>query len=345
MKKIAENRLPELFQALSAERKFYLPLEEGGVVGYGLYSPEKKTALTAPSTVKSPKELFFPQVEGVVNFQMQGKNIDILPIEMPKEDFVVMGVRACDARSFDVLDRVFLSDPVDGYYAARREHGTIVSLACDQPQNSCFCEAFGIDAAAPAGDVRCFIREGVLYWQALTDKGQALTDSLSGLLEEAGPAGQEQQEAFAAETKEKLQALPYHGLDLSAFTPDRLGELFHDPKWKKLSQACLGCGSCTFVCPTCQCYDVRDFDTGHGIQRYRCWDSCMYSDFTMMAHGTPRPTQLEKFRQRFMHKLVYFPSNNEGMYSCVGCGRCVRKCPIHMHIVKVIKALGGKKDE
>ena len=71
----------------------------------------------------------------------------------------------------------------------------------------------------------------------------------------------------------------------------------------------------------------------------------MYSDFTMMAHGTPRPTQLEKFRQRFMHKLVYFPSNNEGMYSCVGCGRCVRKCPIHMHIVKVIKALGGKKDE
>ena len=193
--------------------------------------------------------------------------------------------------------------------------------------------------------MRCFIREGVLYWQALTDKGQALTDSLSGLLEEAGPAGQEQQEAFAAETKEKLQALPYHGLDLSAFTPDRLGELFHDPKWKKLSQACLGCGSCTFVCPTCQCYDVRDFDTGHGIQRYRCWDSCMYSDFTMMAHGTPRPTQLEKFRQRFMHKLVYFPSNNEGMYSCVGCGRCVRKCPIHMHIVKVIKALGGKKDE
>lgn len=84
MKKIAENRLPELYQALSAERKLYLPLEEGGVVGYGLYSPEKKTALTAPSTVKSPKELFFPQVEGVVNFQMQGKNIDILPIEMPK---------------------------------------------------------------------------------------------------------------------------------------------------------------------------------------------------------------------------------------------------------------------
>ncbi|MGN0763159.1 MAG: 4Fe-4S dicluster domain-containing protein, partial [Aristaeellaceae bacterium] len=105
---------------------------------------------------------------------------------------------------------------------------------------------------------------------------------------------------------------------------------------------CLGCGTCTFVCPTCQCYDIRDFDTGSGVQRYRCWDSCMYSDFTLMAHGTNRPTQLERFRQRFMHKLVYFPSNNEGLYSCVGCGRCLAKCPQGLHIVKVIKALGVK---
>ena len=120
-------------------------------------------------------------------------------------------------------------------------------------------------------------------------------------------------------------------------------EKFNDPAWKELSQACLGCGTCTFVCPTCQCYDVRDFDSGNGIQRYRCWDSCMFSDFTLMAHGTNRPTQVERFRQRFMHKLVYFPSNNDGLYSCVGCGRCLSKCPQGLNIVKVIKALGGDK--
>ena len=66
----------------------------------------------------------------------------------------------------------------------------------------------------------------------------------------------------------------------------------------------------------------------------------MYSDFTMMAHGTPRNTQLEKFRQRFMHKLVYYPMNNDGVYGCVGCGRCLKKCPISMNIVKVMKSLG-----
>ena len=84
--------------------------------------------------------------------------------------------------------------------------------------------------------------------------------------------------------------------------------------------------------------DIKDYDTGHGVQRYRCWDSCMYSDFTMMAHGNNRTSQMQRFRQRFMHKLVYYPLNNDGLFSCVGCGRCVEKCPSSLNIVKVIKA-------
>ena len=137
-----------------------------------------------------------------------------------------------------------------------------------------------------------------------------------------------------------LEKLPFGKLNLEGFDGEHLMEKFNRPEWAELSEACLGCGTCTFVCPTCQCYYVRDFDKGNGVQRYRCWDSCMYSDFTMMAHGTNRPTQKERFRQRFMHKLVYFPSNNDGIYGCVGCGRCLQKCPIHMNIVKVANTLG-----
>ena len=58
-----------------------------------------------------------------------------------------------------------------------------------------------------------------------------------------------------------------------------------------------------------------------------------------MAHGNPRVSQLERFRQRFMHKLVYYPANNNGLKGCVGCGRCLAKCPISMNIVKVAKSL------
>ena len=95
-------------------------------------------------------------------------------------------------------------------------------------------------------------------------------------------------------------------------------EIFDSPKWEELYKPCLACGTCTFVCPTCQCYDIRDYDTGKGIRRFRCWDSCMYSDFTLMAHGNNRKSQKERFRQRFMHKLVYYPENNDGLFSCVG---------------------------
>ena len=62
----------------------------------------------------------------------------------------------------------------------------------------------------------------------------------------------------------------------------------------------------------------------------RCWDSCMYSDFTKMAARQPQnDASSQRFRQRFMHKLVYFPDEQRRhVFGCVGCGRCLAKCPI-----------------
>ena len=127
-------------------------------------------------------------------------------------------------------------------------------------------------------------------------------------------------------------------LSLEGWAGTKTEVKFDSPVWDELYKSCLACGTCTFVCPTCQCYDIKDYNTGKGVQRYRCWDSCMYSDFTMMAHGNNRTSQKQRYRQRFMHKLVYFPANNDGMYSCVGCGSCVDKCPASTIIVKVSKA-------
>ena len=339
MLKLSMERVGELFSAIANQQALYLPIESADQVNFEKWSEGRKVRLDVLKTVKSGKDLFFPQSENLVAFKMEGKSIEIIQQELSQEKFVLMGVRPCDAKSFEILDKVFLAEPQDSYYAARRANGTVIAMACGNPEETCFCKNFGIDAAGPVGDVAIWIHEGNLYWKSQTEKGEALTQSVKSLFSEAQEA---EIDAFKAGIREKIEQLPFSHLDLSSFTPDQLNEKFNSPQWKKLSQSCLGCGSCTFVCPTCQCYDIRDYDTGHGIQRYRCWDSCMYSDFTMMAHGTNRPTQLERFRQRFMHKLIYFPSNTDGMYSCVGCGRCVAKCPIHMNIVKVIKALGGE---
>ena len=334
MKKIAISQLSDLFKTISANQKLYIPADNKGQAQFLPYV-EGMEMTKQLNTVRSAKDLFFPQTENIVGFEVAGKTVSVVETRDQVEPFVVFGVRACDAASFDVLDKVFLSDQADSFYADRRANGTVVTMACGQPEETCFCTAFGIDAAEPKGDVSCWMTADSVLMQANTEKGEALLASLSMLSDAADNAADETKAAARA----VLEKLPLKDLDLSGFDGDHLMHWFNSPAWDKLSESCLGCGTCTFVCPTCQCYDVRDFDTGHGVQRFRCWDSCMYSDFTMMAHGTNRPTQKERFRQRFMHKLVYFPANNDGIYGCVGCGRCLAKCPISMNIVKVAKTL------
>ena len=339
MLKISKSKLNELFDAVSAKQALYLPVDRNdGAAEYKKYE-SGMTMSSALNTVRSAKDFFFPQTENLVDFKMEGKNIEVIDVREESEDFVIFGVRACDARSFTILDKVFLAEPVDSYYKNRRDHGTVVTMACTRPAETCFCKTFGIDPTVPEGDAACFDDGENIFFLANNDKGQAFIDSIASLLEEGDAAK-------LCEVQEKARAimekLPLAKLSTENFGGDKLNEYFNSEKWADLSEACLGCGTCTFVCPTCQCYDIKDFNTGHGIKRFRCWDSCMYSDFTKMAHGNPRLTQLERFRQRFMHKLVYFPANNNGEFGFVGCGRCLSKCPISMNIVKVMKALEVK---
>jgi len=340
MKKLSLNKLNDLFAAVAEKQALYLPVDnKAGQAEFRTWEQGVEMS-RALNTTRSAKDFFFPQTENMMEFKVEGKKIELIDTRSETEDFVVFGVRACDARSFTILDKVFLVDPVDTYYANRRAHGTIVTLACTRPTETCFCSAFDIDPANPEGDVAAWMTETELYLKALTEKGTALLDSISALLEDADETAVDAQKKAIGEIMAKL---PLQNLPLDAFKPEKMLEFFDSPKWKTLSESCLGCGTCTFVCPTCQCYDIKDFDTGHGVKRFRCWDSCMYSDFTKMAHGNSRLSQVERFRQRFMHKLVYFPANNNGEFGCVGCGRCLSKCPISMNIVKVMKTLGGEQ--
>ena len=342
MLKIAKERLNELYAKINQAMGLFIPIKKAGEVNYCVWGEGKEVSLETLKTVKSPKNMFFPQTENMMKFKTEGNNLEVIDVRDEKRPFVLFGVKACDYKAIEVLDKVFLADPVDTYYQLRREATTIVTLACSKPEESCFCKVFGIDATAPQGDVTTWLDETYLYWQANTEKGEALTAIVKELFAEGGA---EEVKAQQEKTNVILQQLPYSNLDLSRFTPENLNELFDDKRWEEMSEACLACGTCTFVCPTCQCFDIRDFKTRDGVVRYRCWDSCMYSDFTLMAHGNSRTTQMQRFRQRFMHKLVYYPSQNDGLYSCVGCGRCVNKCPQRLNIVKVIKTLGGKDND
>jgi ferredoxin len=114
-------------------------------------------------------------------------------------------------------------------------------------------------------------------------------------------------------------------------------DLYNSDIWTKVYESCLNCGTCTYTCPTCHCFDIQDEATRDGGVRLRNWDSCMTWLFTAHATGhNPRPSGKERFRQRFMHKFKYIPVKRDGETGCVGCGRCINLCPVNLDVREIV---------
>jgi len=333
-KKIAVDKLPSFWARLADEGPLYLPLQEGPVVLFQPWQEQAQVALEAVNSVVSPKDIFLPREETYLHYQCKGHEIEMNEA-INNDKITAFGIHPCDLRAIEMLDRVFMDqDPPDKLYCSRREKTTVVAMSCIDPDPYCFCEVFDVNPLdAPGADVMAHLADGFLHLEARTEKGRALLDKGKDLLEESdmgAPIKQFKQTDF--------------GIDIHDL-PENLKNRFDDPAWDKLYRSCLGCGVCTYVCPTCYCFDVEDYGHEAKGERFRCWDSCMYGEFTQMAGGhNPRPGRKERVRQRFMHKLQYYPEAY-GEIACVGCGRCLRSCPVNLDIVQAIKALGGEKVE
>ena len=176
MLKLELRHLGALLDALAGQGKVYAPFRQGGRTDFAWYDGTAGRDAAALDlehhTARAPKDVLFPQVEDLLRFRQQGKKLGLEAASLPTESVVAFGVRGCDTAGFAILDKVFLQDPADLYYRARRDSLTVLGLACGELEETCFCRTFGLDPAAPGGDVDLWLAGGALYWQARTDKGR-----------------------------------------------------------------------------------------------------------------------------------------------------------------------------
>ncbi|MGB2983463.1 MAG: 4Fe-4S dicluster domain-containing protein, partial [Candidatus Bipolaricaulia bacterium] len=231
--------------------------------------------------------------------------------------------------SLPILDKLFAWDDQDAFYQKRRESTTIISLACDQPDKTCFCTSVGGSPTGEEGtDILLTPLSDVYHVRAMSERGAALVEQHASLFDDA---------TEAHETERARLAEAWNGAVTKELDTSGLAEAltFDASTWETLTPNCVDCGACTFLCPTCHCFDIQDEGKRRDGERVRLWDSCAFQDFTRMPHGQPRPNHYRRYRQRLMHKFKYYPENFDRIL-CVGCGRCIEHCPVGVDITDAL---------
>ncbi len=325
---INKANLNNLIDAITKDGRFYGPVDTGDGVSLRQLGPDDQLAFDYFNIKLPPKREFFPYCEVMGTYEDK-----VLRGDLPSEEKVVIfGVRPCDARSFLFLDKVFLDEQfVDPYYRKRRDNILIMAMSCNQPEETCFCTSVdGSPSDEQGSDIMAFDLGESLLLKAATEKGEVFMEAHSSIF--AKPTAQQisTRDEQASAAREKLR-----GIDVSQVA-EKLPGNFNSPVWDEIGAKCVGCGTCTYLCPTCHCFglhDQRDLSAG---RRIRVQDSCMYPGFALEASGhNPRNTRGERIRQRIMHKFSY-TVENFGDTFCVGCGRCISNCPVNLDIRETV---------
>jgi len=320
MKKLKKSMLESFLTGLSEQYIIVAPVKN--VKGYTEFkcTQDFSHISLADNPINAVKEFLFPQNEKLFTY----KNGEIIE-NISDKKIIVFGARPCDITSIGTLDKVFLDERfIDLYYKRRRDNMTIIGYSCPKSEPGCFCMSFGIDPADSCIP-ELFMYEDTdnLYFKANNDNASFMLGTLEEVDIDCDSLKKSHDQKFKT------------GLDF----PLDEKKIFSAPVWDEVFSKCIGCGTCTYLCPTCHCVAFYNKKSDDGIEKVRCWDSCQYSLVTLHASGhNPRNSQKERFRQRVMHKFSYYPENY-GVTACVGCGRCVRKCPVSLDMRQVLGSL------
>ncbi len=340
LKKIALEKFGHLVSAIMEKGPLYAPVKGGKAVDFQEIRNPADVTLDFYNTAMSPKFVFFPQSEDMIRYSLGKEATEAEPVSLNAKPSVILGVRPCDAKSFEIMDRHFLgAGVIDPYWNDKREKTTVIGYAFD-PSTAAdpadFYNTLGISASDTAGSDIFMIRtDKQLLFKGITEKGDRLLKDLA-VLEQ----GSKTEEKMFDDMAKKSSELKTRFMEIKDDAiAGKFVQVFDNKEfWEKATAACISCGACTFVCPTCYCFDISDETLFRDGVRKRFWDACMFTDFTLEASGhNPRPRIFQRYRQKVCHKYSYHV-DKYGCISCVGCGRCTRSCPVNIDIYSIIES-------
>ena len=320
----------------------YVPVKEGDFHNFELLKKETKPDFDFQNTRLSPKALIQPQSERMFVYSLDDSEEGAHILKEDPKDYsprAVVGIRPCDALAFQLVNVNFDNPEYrDPWWAGRLESTTTVGLGCNEPCTTCFCTSTGGGPFSEKGlDVLLYDLGEKILARPLTQKGGKFLEKAKG----GSPADESDSKAaeqLALSAAEKItSSVPTEHLKEKG-----VNELFDAPFWDDVAFSCINCGTCTYLCPTCWCFDIQDEVLGKEGDRLRNWDSCMFPLFTYHGSGhNPRDKEFQRVRQRFMHKLKYYVDKYNNGVACVGCGRCVQHCPVNIDIREVCELMNG----
>ena len=333
---INKERFREFLKSLQENHEVFVPVKDGDFYTFKLLTDEKDINLDLLNTRLSPKSLLFPQSERMFEYTLNEESEDAHIVKESSKDHpdtAVVGIRPCDAKALRLVN-VNFDNPefTDPWWAQRLEAMAFIGLGCNDPCATCFCTSVGCGPFHEEGlDVLLSDLGDEYLVRSITGKGAQLLNK-AGVTEDATADTQKKADELKAEAEQKISS----HVPTDELKEKKVLDLFDAPFWDDVAFACINCGTCTFLCPTCWCFDIQDEVYRSDGDRIRNWDSCMFPLFTLHASGhNPRSEKVQRVRQRFMHKLKYYVDKYNNGVACVGCGRCVKHCPVNIDIREV----------
>ena len=299
--------------------------------------------MTCNDSVLSAKSVLFPQTEKILFTTLDESQKDHHIMKRVPGDSAkraVLGIRPYDAKAIQLVKLNFDTDDYrDPYWCDAYEATTFVGVGINKPGPFDFSTAAGTGPFSETVlDVLMADLDNAYLAKVLTDKGGAFMTSCGF---DTAADEKESQALFDILRKEAEKNISSR-IDTDKLKDKTVLELHEAPFWDDIAFSCINCGTCTFVCPTCWCFDIQDEAKQKSASRFRNWDTCMSPLFTKHATGhNPRDSKTQRVRQRFMHKLKYFLDKYDQGIMCVGCGRCVKSCPVNIDIREVCKIMNS----